>query len=165
MFYVLTADEETRTITQRTTTIQATDTTTVIGTAKLLAGAIMQVSTGDYAVATSANLTTKAAGTSTENIGGNKTSDIGGTLTERIAGARQSISSTLALMAATVKVGNVDTNVLTLLIETLDLLHELAQQTATHSHPDTGTPTNSAAIAATGTTANTLKAKYQPIIQ
>ncbi|WP_132922644.1 hypothetical protein [Sodalis ligni] len=125
----------------------------------------MQVSTGDYAVAPSANLTTKADGASTENIGGNKTSDIDGTLTERIAGARQSISSTLALMAATVKVGNADTNVLTLLIETLDLLHELAQQTATHSHPDTGTPTNSAAIAATGTSANNLKAKYQPIIQ
>ncbi|WP_413740846.1 hypothetical protein [Sodalis sp. RH18] len=159
------ADEETRTITTRTTTIQATDTTTVIGTAKLLAGAIMQVATGDYAVATSTNLTTKAGGNSTENIGGNKVADVGGMLTERIAGARESVSATLALIAGTVKVGNADTNVLTLLIETLDLLHELAQQTATHTHPDTGNPTNSADLAATGTAATALKAKYQPIIQ
>lgn len=43
----VTADQETKTVTVRKTTIQATDTTAVLGTSKLMAGAIQQIAIGD----------------------------------------------------------------------------------------------------------------------
>lgn len=45
------ADMETRDLVSRETTVKATDRTTVIGTASLMAGAIQHVTTGSYSVA------------------------------------------------------------------------------------------------------------------
>ncbi|HEI9850104.1 hypothetical protein [Serratia ureilytica] len=159
----ITADEETRTLAQRTTTIQATDSTTVIGTVKLLAGAIVQLSQGDYSIGTSGKLLVKADSTS-HKIGQNADSEIGGQLTEKITGLRRSVSASLELIASQVRVGTDDTNVLSLLLETLDVVQALAQRTAEHTHSNTGSPTNGAEIAETGASASTLKSRYHPYI-
>ncbi len=45
------SDTETRTIVARETTVQATDKATVLGTSTLLAGAIQQMTDGDYSLA------------------------------------------------------------------------------------------------------------------
>lgn len=45
------ADTETRDLVSRETTVKATDRTTVIGTASLMAGAIQHVTTGNYSLA------------------------------------------------------------------------------------------------------------------
>lgn len=160
----ITADEESRTLTQRTTTIHATDTTTVIGTAKLLAGAIVQLSQGDYSIGTTGKLLVKA-NSATHKISEDAQAEIGGQLTEKITGLRRSISASLELIASQVHVGTTDTNVLSLMLETLDVVQTLAQRTAEHTHSNTGSPTNANDIAATGTTATELKNSYSPLIK
>ncbi|WP_395676209.1 hypothetical protein [Enterobacter sp.] len=50
------------------------------------------------------------------------------------------------------------------MLDTLDVLKELAEQTASHTHSNTGTPTNAVAIRNAGTKANTLNTKYSPVI-
>lgn len=157
------ADEESRTLTQRTTTIQATDTTTVIGTAKLLAGAIVQLSQGDYSIGTAGQFLLRAK-SSTSKISQDAETEIGGQLTEKITGLRRSISASLELIASQVHVGTTDTNVLSLMLDTLDVVQTLAQHTAEHTHANTGNPTNASDIAATGTAATELKASYSPLI-
>lgn len=47
----MTADSEKRDLVKRETTVKATDKTTVLGTSTLMAGAVQQVVTGDYAMA------------------------------------------------------------------------------------------------------------------
>ncbi|MGO4746238.1 hypothetical protein [Serratia quinivorans] len=160
----ITADEESRTLTQRTTTIQATDTTTVIGTAKLLAGAIVQLSQGDYSIGTTGKLLVKANSV-THKISQDALAEIGGQLTEKITGLRRSISASLELIASQVHVGTTDTNVLSLMLQTLDVVQTLAQRTAEHTHSNTGSPTNANDIAATGNTATELKNNYSPLIK
>jgi hypothetical protein len=44
------ADTESRELVSRETTVKATDKTTVLGTASLLAGAIVQMTTGDFSL-------------------------------------------------------------------------------------------------------------------
>ncbi|EHT7754646.1 hypothetical protein KXR48_003383 [Escherichia coli] len=48
--------------------------------------------------------------------------------------------------------------------DTIDLLAELAQQCASHSHPSVGTPTNAGAFTRTATKAGQTRSKYQNII-
>lgn len=155
------ADKETRTVIDREITVQADDSKTVIGTARTTAGAVTHIARGDYTVGTGANLKT-AAKAADEKIAGAKTVNIGGALTERIAGVRQSVSAALQLQAATTSIGTADINILTLLIDTLDLIDTLAQRTAEHTHSNTGTPSNSGEIAQTSTTATQLKEVQPP---
>lgn len=155
------ADKETRKVIDREITVQADDSKTVLGTARTTAGAVTHIARGDYTVGTSASLKT-AAVAADEKIVEGKTVDIGGAMTERIAGVRQSVSAALQLQAATTSIGTAETNILTLLIDTLDLIDSLAQHTAGHTHSNTGTPTNAAKIAQTSVTATQLKGKYSP---
>ena len=67
-------------------------------------------------------------------------------------------------MGATVHIGSESINALTMMLDTIDLLEELAQQCASHSHPSVGTPTNAAAFTQTGTKAGQTREKYQGII-
>ena len=48
-----------------------------------------------------------------------------------------------------------------LMLDTLDVVKE---QTASHTHSNTGAPTNAGAIRNTGTKADTLNGKYSPLI-
>lgn len=166
------ADTETRTISQRDTTIHAADTTKVLGPAKLLAGAIHQICTGDYAIGTQANYVAHVAQNATTEIGGKQSVKVTGditieaaALTEKIAGLRKSVAAAgQQIMGQTVHIGSESTNALQMLLETIDLLSELATTCASHSHPSTGTPTNAAAFTSTAKKAGATRTKYQGII-
>ena len=153
--------------------MKATDKTTVLGTATLLAGAIQQVSAGDYSQAVKGNRLasiegndeTEIIGKQSTNVAGAVDVDVGGTLTEKIAALRKSVASGgQQIMGPTVHIGSESINTLTMMLDTIDLLAELAQQCASHSHPSVGTPTNAGAFTQTATKAGQTRSKYQNII-
>ena len=61
-------------------------------------------------------------------------------------------------------IGSGTINVAQLMLDTLDVVKELAEQTASHTHSNTGAPTNAGAIRSTGAKADTLNGKYSPVI-
>ncbi|HGK5196753.1 TPA: hypothetical protein ACJ270_002572 [Salmonella enterica subsp. enterica serovar Newport] len=65
---------------------------------------------------------------------------------------------------STVHIGSEGVNTLTMMLDTIDLLAELAQQCASHSHPSVGTPTNAGAFNQTAAKAGQTRSKYQNII-
>lgn len=176
----VTLDEEIRKVVARETTIQATDKTTVLGTATLLTGAVMHVSEGDYSVGTSGNLTTTCskdnsvsvgrnvkrdvAGDLTDDITGQATLSAGGALTEKIQGIRRSVAQVQQLIAPSVRLGTDEINVLTLLTDTLDVVNELAQVAASHTHPDTGMSQQAEQFTEKAKKSAALKEKYSPLI-
>ncbi|VDZ65013.1 Uncharacterised protein [Serratia odorifera] len=98
--------------------MQATDKTTVLGTSTLLAGAVQHIAEGDYSVATQGNLVA--------SVGKDTTTAVGGSLMEKIGKIRSSI----AAVRQDVWVGSQQINVMALMLETLEVVQELAQQTA-----------------------------------
>ena len=157
MSRVVTADDETRTLVARETTVQATDKTTVLGKATLLAGAIQQIAQGDYSLATQANYVASVQGNAETNVIGQLIEKVG-MLRSSVAGVRQEV------IAPVVWIGSQSVNVCQLMLDTLDVVKQLAQLTAAHTHNNTGTPLNALAITDTGTKATTLKEKYDPVI-
>lgn len=145
----------------------------VLGTATLLAGAIQHVSAGDYSQAVKGNRLASIEGNDETEITGKQSTkvagavdvDVGGTLTEKIAALRKSVASGgQQIMGPTVHIGSESVNTLTMMLDTIDLLAELAQQCASHSHPSVGTPTNAGAFTRTATKAGQTRSKYQNII-
>lgn len=157
MSRVVTADDETRTLVARETTVQATDKTTVLGKATLLAGAIVQIAQGDYSLATQANYVASIQGNAETNVIGQLIEKVG-KLRSSVAGTRQEV------IAPVVWIGSQSVNVCQLMLDTLDVIKQLAQLTAAHSHNNTGTPLNALAITDTGAKATALKEKYDPVI-
>lgn len=164
MARVVKADTEQRELVSRETTVKATDKITVLGTSTLLAGAIQQVCTGDYS---------QAVNNRVASIGGNDEADIAGSLTvttgkdliEKIGQIRKSVAAVQQqIIAPVVWIGSGTINVAQLMLDTLDVVKELAEQTASHTHSNTGAPTNAGAIRNTGTKADTLSGKYSPVI-
>ncbi|MBG5983068.1 hypothetical protein I5E92_17225 [Proteus mirabilis] len=150
-------DTENRTVIARETTVQATDKTTVIGTSTLMAGAIMQIAEGDFSQATQANKVVA--------VGKNMTVDVGQQLEEKIGAVRSSIAGAMQkIMAPVVYLGNEQLNVMQCMLDTLDVVNELAVLTASHTHNNTGSPLNASAISNTGTKSAGLKQKYSPVI-
>ncbi|HDR2560016.1 TPA: hypothetical protein QCI09_001791 [Enterobacter ludwigii] len=164
MARVVKADTEQRELVSRETTVKATDKITVIGTSTLLAGAIQQVCAGDFSQAMS-NRVTSINGDDESDIAGSKTVTVGKDLIEKIGQIRKSVAAAQQqIIAPVVWIGSGTINVAQLMLDTLDVLKELAEQTASHTHSNTGTPTNAASIRNTGTKADTLNAKYSPVI-
>lgn len=161
---VVTADAEQRTVTRRETTVNANDTTTVLGTKKLLAGAVVNVVDGDYTTGTNGSMFSHVAKNREEFTGQNINAEVAGTLTEKIAGIRRSVAAVQELIAPSVRLGSDELNVLTLLTDTLEVIGELADLTAVHQHPDTGKPTNAGAIGNVSKRTQTLNTKYSPFI-
>ncbi|NHB87200.1 hypothetical protein [Photorhabdus tasmaniensis] len=164
---IITSDEESRTTTQRTATIQGNDSTTVIGTATLMAGAVIHISTGDYSQATSANMLIKCKNSTKEveqnqkkQIGRDDEKTVGGALTEKIAGIRRSVAATHELIGSSVRLGSDSLNVLTLLTDILDVVDELAKASASHTHSNTGAPTNAGSMTAIAGKTRALAKKY-----
>ncbi|WP_411705658.1 hypothetical protein [Edaphovirga cremea] len=137
------SDSETRTTTTRSVTVKANDTTTVLGTSALMAGSIKQLAEGDITSGTRANML------------------------EKIGGIRKSVTDIKQqFMAPKSWVGSNEINVLQCLLDTLDVIQQLANQTAEHAHPgDWQPPVTAAEIAATGAQAGTVKDKYAPSIE
>ncbi|AXG44262.1 hypothetical protein GPY51_09205 [Photorhabdus laumondii subsp. laumondii] len=151
------ADTETRNVVARETTIQATDKTTVSGTSTLLAGAVRQIADGDYSMVTSSNFVVSVGKEANVEVGQKLIEKIG-LLKQSIAGARQEI------VALVVWVGSQQINVMTLMLETLDVVKALAEQIAAHTHHNTGTLENASAIRNTAYKSDGLKQKYSPVI-
>lgn len=61
-------------------------------------------------------------------------------------------------------IGSQQINVAQLMIDTLDVVKEQAELTADHTHANTGTPNNAAAISGTAAKSDGLKQKYSPVI-
>lgn len=106
-------------------------------------------------------------------IGGNDETDIAGSQTvttgkdliEKIGQIRKSVAAVKQqIIAPVVWIGSGTINVAQLMLDTLDVVKELAEQTASHTHSNTGAPTNAGAIRNTGTKADTLNGKYSPVI-
>lgn len=162
---VIQADEETRTLVARETTVQATDKTIVLGTYKLLAGAVQQVAQGDFSLATQANYVASIQGNATTDVIGNSTVNVLGQLVEQVGKLRSSVAAVRQeVIAPVVWIGSKSINVCQLMLETLDVVKQLAELMAEHTHKDTGAPLNAAAIKGTGGTATTLATKYKPVI-
>lgn len=168
----VTADTETRELVTRETTIKATDKTTVIGTATLMAGVIQRITTGDYAMAAGGNYLASIKGDAEMDIEGRQSSKVagnidiesGGALTEKIAALRKSVAAGQQIIGDTVHIGTGSTNTLTMLLDTIDLLAELAQQCAGHTHPGTGAPTQASDSTETASKAGVTRGKYEQII-
>ncbi|OTA20164.1 protein phage [Xenorhabdus beddingii] len=157
MHRVVKADTETRTVVARDTTVQATDKATVLGTSTLLAGAVRHIADGDYCIATSSNFVA--------SVGKEAHIDVGQTLVEKIGLLKQSIAGAKQeIVAPVVWVGSQQINVMTLMLDTLDVVKELAELTAAHTHHNTGTPENASAIRNTAYKSDGLKQKYSPVI-
>lgn len=106
-------------------------------------------------------------------IGGNDETDIAGSqivttgkdLIEKIGQIRKSVAAVQQqIIAPVVWIGSGTINVAQLMLDTLDVVKELAEQTASHTHSNTGAPTNAGAIRNTGAKADTLNGKYSPVI-
>lgn len=168
----VTADTETRELVIRETTIKATDKTTVIGTATLMAGVIQQITTGDYAMAAGGNYLASIKGDAETDIEGRQSSRVGGdidiesggALTEKISALRKSVAAGQQIIGDTVHIGTGSTNTLTMLLDTIDLLAELAQQCARHTHPGTGAPNQASDFTETASKAGVTRGKYEQII-
>lgn len=164
MARVVKADTEQRELVSRETTIKATDKITVLGTSTLLAGAIQQVCTGDYSQAVN-NRVASIGGNDETDIAGSQTVTTGKDLIEKIGQIRKSVAAVQQqIIAPVVWIGSGTINVAQLMLDTLDVVKELAEQTASHTHSNTGAPTNAGAIRNTGTKADTLNGKYSPVI-
>ncbi|MGC6387221.1 hypothetical protein ACMV8I_06075 [Ewingella sp. S1.OA.A_B6] len=162
---VIQADEETRTLVARETTIQATDKTMVLGTYKLLAGAVQQVAQGDFSLATQANYVASIQGNATTDVNGDSTVNVVGQLVEKVGKLRSSVAAVRQeVIAPVVWIGSQSINVCQLMLETLDVVKQLAELTAAHTHQDTGGPLNMLAITDTGSKTTTLKEKYKQVI-
>lgn len=164
MARVVKADTEQRELVSRETTVKATDKITVLGTSTLLAGAIQQVCTGDYSQAVN-NRLASIGGNDETDIAGSQTVTTGKDLIEKIGQIRKSVAAVQQqIIAPVVWIGSGTINVAQLMLDTLDVVKELAEQTASHTHSNTGAPTNAGAIRNTGTKADTLNGKYSPVI-
>ncbi|SEK35551.1 hypothetical protein SAMN04487787_101593 [Kosakonia sacchari] len=98
-------------------------------------------------------------------MAGNISVETAGTLTEKIAALRKSVAAGgQQVIGATVHIGSESVNTLAMMLDTIDLLADLAQQCASHTHPDTGTPTNASAFTQTAGKAGQTRSKYQGII-
>ncbi|MEN4816928.1 hypothetical protein [Pantoea agglomerans] len=137
------ADTEMRELVSRETTVKATDRTTVIGTASLMAGAIQHVTTGNYSVATQQSQLITVGGNAETDVTGSAAIEVGQALTEKIGQLRQSIAGTRQeIIAPVVWIGSEKINVAQLMLDTVALVQQLADQLASHTHPLTGQHTN-----------------------
>ena len=142
MARVVKADTEQRELVSRETTVKATDKITVLGTSTLLAGAIQQVCTGDYSQAVN-NRVASVGGNDEMDIAGSQTVTTGKDLIEKIGQIRKSVAAVQQqIIAPVVWIGSGTINVAQLMLDTLDVVKELAEQTASHTHSNTGAPTN-----------------------
>ncbi|MEB6182448.1 hypothetical protein [Enterobacter roggenkampii] len=158
------ADTEQRELVSRETTIKATDKVTVLGTSALMAGAIQHLCTGDYCQAVN-NRVASIGGNDETDIAGSRTVTTGKDLIEKIGQIRKSVAAVQQqIVAPVVWIGSGTINVAQLMLDTLDVVKELAEQTASHTHSNTGAPTNAGAIRSTGAKADTLNGKYSPVI-
>ncbi|CDG22668.1 protein of unknown function [Xenorhabdus poinarii G6] len=101
----------------------------------------------------------------TIDVGKNATVEIGQKLIEKVGQIKQSIAGEQQqIIAPVVWIGSQQINVAQLMIDTLDVVKELAELTAAHTHHNTSPPENASAIRNTAYKSDGLKRKYSPVI-
>lgn len=157
------SDSEMRETTTRQSLVRSNDSQIVLGTASLLAGSVLQLSDGDYSAGAAGKLTLSSKERE-ERVSADASAQIGGSLTEKITGVRESVAAAHRIMSASVRIGSDEVNVLTCLADTLDIVQELARLVASHTHSNTGTPTNAAELDVNAERAGATKTKYNDFI-
>lgn len=158
------ADNEQRTLTNRTTTIRANDSLTVLGRAKLAAGAIQMLASADAGIAAGgAVLISAAKGMSLSTP--ESVLIEAQELTEKIKTIRTMMASEqIRLVSPAIWMGPEELNVAQLMLDSIELVAQIARICAEHTHPDTGGPTNADAFTQAAASADELKGKYDPHI-
>lgn len=157
-------DKEQREAVSREAVIKADDTLKVVGTWTAAAGAVRLMSAADAslaaggAVMVSATKDISVTAGKDINAKAKQIIDQADTIRQMVAGEK------IELIAPSIWMGTSSVNVAQLMIDTLDLVKQLAQQCASHTHPDTGGPTNADAFNGSAQSAGTLKEKYDPLI-
>lgn len=98
-------------------------------------------------------------------IEGDTDLNVAGNLLEKVDKLRSSVAAVRQeVIAPIVWVGSQSVNVMQLMLETLDVVKQLAELTANHTHNNTGAPLNATSLKGIGSNATNLKAKYNPVI-
>ncbi|MEN4643722.1 hypothetical protein ABEG74_05540 [Pantoea agglomerans] len=104
-------------------------------------------------------------GNAETDISGSSAIEVGQALTEKIGQLRQSIAGTRQeILAPVVWIGSEKINVAQLMLDTVALVQQLADQLTSYTYPSTGQPTNSSDIAQSRQQAAALITKYSPVI-
>lgn len=155
------ADEESRELCERKTTVAGDD-------LQLVGGYLATHSLAGHSIATLGDLDMAAACNQRIAVGGDVVSAIGGNITEQIAGIRKSIAKAQRLEADTTWLGSKDLNVLALLAQLAQTVQELATAAASHTHTgdnggNTSPPHQASEITASGAQAGVIAGKVQSI--
>ena len=170
--YCLNSDSSTEKTTTKTTTVNANYTINVYSNYQLSANTIMNVSLKDYTVGTNSNFVKFVGQNYSLTINGNQTISVknkiditANEIKEQIKTIRQSVAGVKQeIIAPQIWIGSGEINVSQLMLDTLELIERLADLTAQHTHPNTGTPTNAGTITGVKTDAIKLDNKYSPVI-
>lgn len=170
--YCLNSDSSTEKTTTKTTTVNANYTINVYSNYQLSANTIMNVSLNDYTVGTNSNFVKFVGQNYSLTINGNQTISVknkiditANEIKEQIKTIRQSVAGVKQeIIAPQVWIGSGEINMSQLMLDTLELIERLADLTAQHTHPNTGTPTNAGEITGVKTDAIKLDNKYSPVI-
>lgn len=119
---------------------------------------------GNYLASVKGDAETDIEGRQSSKVAGNIDIELSGALTEKIAALRKSVAAGQQIIGDTVHICTRSTNTLTMLLDTIDLLAELAQQCAGHTHSGTGAPTQASASTEMASKAGVTRGKYEPII-
>ncbi|WP_244631000.1 hypothetical protein [Pantoea agglomerans] len=110
-----------------------------------MVGAIQHVTTGSYSVAALQNQLITVGGNAETDVTGSAAIKVGQALTEKIGQLRQSIAGTRQeIIAPVVWIGSEKINVAQLMLDTVALVQQLADQLASHTHPSTESPRTAA---------------------
>lgn len=123
----------------------------------MLAGALQQVSRGDYRLATMDNFMVVVEGNTDVNVTAILLEKVG-KLCGSVAAVRQE------MIAPVVWVGSKSLNVLQLMSETLNVVKQLAELMANHTHSNTVGPVNSSKIHQSGASTDVLKLKFRAML-
>lgn len=169
--YFVTADYQENNITERQTTIAANDEINVLGNSTLNVGTQSTTTINDYGLAVGhnhyhyvkSNYQLKA---DSINLSANKTVQVSAQQISEHAKTIYSIiaGSSVKIIAPSIWLGNNQINVTQLMLDTLDLIKQLADLTAVHNHENTGVPLNTSEMQQVGKDAKVLDNKYAPII-
>lgn len=98
-------------------------------------------------------------------IEGDRELNVAGNLLEKVDKLRSSVAAVRQeVIAPIVWVGSQSVNVMQLMLETQDMVKQLAELTANHTHNDNDVPLNAKSLILLSGSTNLLKSKYRSII-
>ena len=138
-------------------TVGATKIIEALGAMSLKSGGSFDVaSLGDLRLTTRANAIIRALGNLQETVDGNLQSTVGGTLTSQASGGQR-------FEAPSTWIGTDNENALKLMSETAQMVINLANILATHTHPDAGVINQGAAVSNVSSAASAIKSRIDSI--